>query len=47
MASGRLSYAKVRAACRVATPENEREVLAMAEVMTAAQLECVLRRSTR
>ena len=44
MASGSLSYAKVRAACRVATPANEREVLDLAQALTAAQLEEVLRR---
>ena len=44
MAAGKLSYTKVRAICRVATTENERELLELAEVMTAAQLEEVLRR---
>ena len=44
MATGALTYAKARAICRVATPANEREVLGMAESMTAAQLEVVLRR---
>lgn len=44
MAAGKLSYAKVRAVCRVATPSNERDLLALAEAMTAAQLEETLRR---
>lgn len=44
MASGSLSYTKVRALCRVATPANERDVLDLAVVFTAAQLEEVLRR---
>ena len=36
---GELSYAKVRALTRVATAENEEELLELASVMTAAQLE--------
>jgi hypothetical protein len=40
---GRLSYAKVRALTRVATPETEMELLPLAEVLTAAQLERALR----
>lgn len=44
MASGSLSYTKVRALCRVATPANERDVLDLAVAFTAAQLEEVLRR---
>jgi hypothetical protein len=36
---GELSYAKVRALTRVATAENEEELLGLARVMTAAQLE--------
>ncbi len=41
-ARGELSYAKVRAVTRVATPESEEELLALARVCTASQLErCV------
>ena len=36
---GELSYAKVRALTRVATAENEQELLELASFMTAAQLE--------
>jgi hypothetical protein len=40
---GELSYAKVRALTRVATDENEQELLALARVFTAAQLERAVR----
>ena len=40
---GRISYSKVRALTRVATPENERSLLEMARSSTAAQLEKVCR----
>jgi hypothetical protein len=42
-ARGELSYAKVRALTRVATAENEEELLALARVLTAAQLERAVR----
>ena len=42
-ASATISYAKVRALTRVATPENEERLLDMALVATAAQLERVCR----
>jgi hypothetical protein len=42
-ARGELSYAKVRALTRVATPENEEELLEFAAVYTAAQLERTVR----
>jgi hypothetical protein len=42
-ARGELSYAKVRALTRVATAENEEELLALASVFTAAQLERAVR----
>jgi hypothetical protein len=42
-ALGRLSYAKVRALTRVATPESEMELLPLADVLTAGQLERALR----
>src|SRR6266567_6589207 len=38
-AAARLSYAKVRALTRIATPETERDLAAMAMPMTAGQLE--------
>jgi hypothetical protein len=38
-AAARLSYAKVRALTRIATPETERDLAAMATPMTAGQLE--------
>jgi hypothetical protein len=41
--SGRLSYAKVRALTRVATPETEPKLLEMALVATGAQLERLCR----
>lgn len=41
--SARLSYAKVRALTRVATPDNEAKLLEMALVATAAQLERLCR----
>ncbi len=40
---GALSYSKVRAMTRVATPENEARLLALAEASTAAQLEKLCR----
>ena len=42
-ASGELSYAKVRALTRVATPANEQELLGLARACTASQLERVVR----
>jgi uncharacterized protein DUF222/HNH endonuclease len=42
-ARGELSYAQVRALTRVATPENEEELLALAAACTAAQLERAVR----
>jgi hypothetical protein len=42
-ARGELSYAKVRALTRVATAESEEELLGLAGVMTAAQLERTVR----
>jgi 5-methylcytosine-specific restriction endonuclease McrA len=42
-ARGELSYAKVRALTRVATAEDEAELLALARVFTAAQLERAVR----
>jgi uncharacterized protein DUF222/HNH endonuclease len=42
-ARGELSYAKVRALTRVATAENEEELLELARVLTAAQLERAVR----
>jgi hypothetical protein len=42
-ARGELSYAKVRALTRVATGENEEELLSLARVLTAAQLERTVR----
>src|SRR5918999_586283 len=42
-ARGELSYAKVRALTRVAEPDSEQELLELARVMTAAQLERALR----
>ncbi|MBO0804535.1 MAG: DUF222 domain-containing protein, partial [Nocardiopsaceae bacterium] len=38
-AAGRLSYAKVRALTRIATPDTEQELAEFAEPMTAGQLE--------
>jgi hypothetical protein len=38
-AAGRLSYAKVRALTRIATPQTERDLVEMATPMTAGQLE--------
>lgn len=43
MASGELSFSKVRAMTRVATPENERELLELARHATAAQIETIVR----
>ncbi len=42
-ARGELSYAKVRALTRVATPESEEGLLPLAGVLTASQLERALR----
>jgi Domain of unknown function (DUF222)/HNH endonuclease len=42
-AGGELSYAKVRALTRVATAESEEELLELAQVLTAAQLERAVR----
>jgi hypothetical protein len=42
-AKGQLSYSKVRALFRVATPENEEELLVIARSCTAAQLERLVR----
>ncbi len=41
--TARLSYAKVRALTRVATPENEAKLLEMALIATGAQLELLCR----
>ncbi|HVM20068.1 MAG TPA: DUF222 domain-containing protein, partial [Egibacteraceae bacterium] len=41
--AGRLSYSKVRAITRVATPDNEELLVSYGESATAAQLETVLR----
>ena len=41
---GKLSYSKVRALTRVATPENEEELLLLALDATAAQVEFVCRK---
>src|SRR6185295_19035907 len=43
-AGGRLSYAQVRAITRVATPENEENVLMIALAATGARLERICRR---
>lgn len=43
LAVGKLSYAKVRALTRVATPENEAKLLELALVSTGAQLERLCR----
>ena len=42
-AAGRLSYAKVRALTRVAEPNTELALLALADELTASQLERVVR----
>ena len=47
MASGRLSYAKVRALTRVATATNEAKLVEIALVATGAQLERMCRRFRR
>ena len=47
MASGRLSYAKVRALTRVATPTNEARLVEIALAATGAQLERMCRRFRR
>ena len=47
MASGRLSYAKVRALTRVATPTNEAQLVEIALAATGAQLERMCRRFRR
>src|SRR5512137_3053833 len=41
--SARLSYARVRALTRVATPQNEEKLLALALIATGAQLERLCR----
>ncbi len=46
-ARGELSYSKVRALSRIATPENEDYVLMLAQHCTAAQLERVVRNYRR
>jgi len=43
MSRGQLSFSKVRALTRVATPENESDLLELAKGCTAAQLERVVR----
>jgi hypothetical protein len=43
MSRGELSYSKVRAATRIATPENETDLLAMAKTGPASHLEKVVR----
>ena len=43
MALGELSFAKVRALTRVATPQSERDLLELARCSTAAQLESTVR----
>lgn len=43
LAEGRVSFSKVRAMTRVATPENERDLLMLARNATAAQLERICR----
>ena len=43
MAEGKLSFSKVRALTRVAEPQNETELLEVAETCTAAKLERVVR----
>jgi len=43
LAAGKLSYAKVRALSRVATPENEGKLLDLALYATGAQLERICR----
>src|SRR4051812_36187764 len=42
-AAGRLSYSQARALTRVARPDNEQELLALARQATAAQLERLVR----
>jgi len=44
LAHGRLSYSKVRAITRVATPENETTLLEQAKLATASQLETICRK---
>jgi hypothetical protein len=44
---GELSYSKCRALCRVATADNEAQLLAYARCSTAAQLEKILRKYQR
>jgi hypothetical protein len=44
LAAGRISYAKVRAITRVATPETEGRLVEMAAFSTGAQLERICRR---
>jgi hypothetical protein len=47
MRSGRLSYTKVRAMTRIATPENECALLSIAENGTASHIETVVRHYRR
>jgi hypothetical protein len=42
--TGELSFSKLRAVTRVATPENEAELLELARLSTASQLETICRR---
>lgn len=42
-ASGKLSYSKVRALCRIVTPESEEQLVATARSCTASQLERLVR----
>jgi hypothetical protein len=45
--TGELSYSKVRALTRIATPESEGELIDLAKAATAAQLEGIVRASRR
>ena len=45
--AGEISYSKVRAMSRVATPENEKDLLTMARVTTGAQLAKICRLKAR
>ncbi len=47
MARGQLSFSKVRALTRAATPENEAELLAFGRACSAAQLERMIRATRR
>src|SRR4051794_31627947 len=46
-AAGRLSFSKVRALTRLATPDNEAELVQMADYATAAQLDRLLAKHRR